>query len=341
MGRAGIEREPVLVAVSGGGDSMALLEIVSLLAQARALALHVAYVDHGMRAEAAVEQEMVCAAARERGARFHHAAIDPGSGDEVTLRDRRHRALQDVAREVGARFILLGHTSDDQIETIVFRFLRGAGLGGLAGMREVRPPFVRPLLATRREELREVLRAQGVSWAEDPSNVSERYARGRLRSGVLPAITRLFGRGALEHLLDVAPRWRADDDYLETEAARLLAYASRRGESGVELDATALAGAHPALRARALRRWIDDRTGRAPASRELAVVERWLASAEDDAGGVDVAGARVVRARGRLAITPSTSAQPRAHSLIDIRVSSDDALRSVEEDEDQGERRRS
>src|SRR5205085_7229085 len=158
------------------------------------------------------------------GAAFHSASIDPANGDEDTLRRGRHLELEKIARAAGCRFVLLGHTQGDQIETIVFRFLRGAGLGGLAGMREIRGPFVRPLLSARREDLRAVLVARGVAWAEDPSNSSDRYARGRLRSQVLPALESAFGRGALDHLLDVAPRWRADEEFLETEAERLIAF---------------------------------------------------------------------------------------------------------------------
>jgi tRNA(Ile)-lysidine synthase len=298
---------------------------------------------------------MVRAAARERGAQFHTTAIDPGSGDEDTLRRRRHEALEAIAGRTACRWILLGHTSDDQIETIVFRFLRGAGFRGLSGMRENRPPLVRPLLSMRREELRRMLRARGVAWAEDATNLSDRYARGRLRTHVLPAIAAMFGRGALDHLLDVAPRWRADEDYLERETARLLAYASRRGTGGVELDVTALAEADPALRARALRTWLAGRTGKHPGSRELAVVERWLDQSAAGDSGVDVAGARVTRARGRLAARSSDASADAAsasdsasnasclhgHSVIDIPASSDDALRSEEEEGESAGRQRS
>ena len=299
LGRAGIRDEAVLAAVSGGGDSMALLEIASLLAPRLRLEVHVASIDHGMRPEARGEIEMVAAAAGARGAHFHRAVVDPGYGDENTLRNRRHQALEEIARSCGSRFLLTGHTSDDQIETIVFRFLRGAGLGGLAGMREVRPPYVRPLLGLSRENLRALLRERGIAWVEDPTNDSDRYARGRLRSLVLPAIRRAFGGGTLDHLLDVAPRWRTDEDYLEHETDRLMAFASRRGPDGIELDAAALGAAHRALRARVLRRWLAG-VSRAPDSREIAVVERWLDEIPGSGSGVDVPGARVTIVHGRL-----------------------------------------
>jgi tRNA(Ile)-lysidine synthase len=303
--RAAVGPGPVLLGVSGGSDSMALLELIGLLAPARALELHVVCVDHGLRAEAAAESELVRLAAGRWGAAFHPVAVVPEGDDEDSLRRARHAAIEQTRVQVGARFALLGHTADDQIETIVFRFLRGAGFGGLAGMREARGTLVRPLLALRREDLRRILVARGVRWADDPSNSSPRYARGRLRSSVLPAVEEAFGRGALDHLLDVAPRWRSDEEFLERETERLLAYACRRGRGGLDLDVEALLATHEALRARALRRWISEASGKQPASREIAEVERWLEGAEGQEarkGSLDVAGARLTLAGGRLSI---------------------------------------
>ncbi len=339
--QAGVRDEAVLLGVSGGGDSMALLEIVALLAPGLGLSLHVSCVDHGLRAEAGAESSLVRDAAVGHGASFHPVRVEVGAADEDSLRRARHRALEQIAASAGCRVILLGHSSDDQVETILFRFLRGAGLGGLAGMREVRPPFVRPLLSIGRDELRRVLRARGVAWAEDATNLSARYARGRLRSVVLPAIDAAFGAGAARHLLDVAPRWRADEDFLEIEAGRLLAYASRRGPSGTELDLDALVSAHAAPRARALRRWLEDRTGQAMTSRSLANVERWVdGDRSAAAGSLDLAGATLVRRGGRLVVVaPAIGAATIGGRGIDIPPSSDDACRAasdIRDDSDPG-----
>jgi tRNA(Ile)-lysidine synthase len=305
----GVTAQPVLLAVSGGGDSMALLELVSMLAPTLDLELHVASIDHGVRAEAAVEVELVREAASSRGATFHTTRICTDRTDEDALRRARHAALAEIADASGCRWILLGHTSDEQIETIVFRFLRGAGLGGLAGMRPVRGRLVRPLLGIRRDELRRILRERQVRWAEDATNVSGQHARGRLRNVVLPAIASTFGAGALEHLLDVAPRWRDDEDYLEAEAARLLALAAGPSDPGravpaQTLDLATLAAAHRSLRARALRQWLVASTGNVPSSRELSGVERWL-ERRRGASSIDIAGAKLVQSRGRLLVSAS------------------------------------
>jgi tRNA(Ile)-lysidine synthase len=327
---AGLRDEPVLLGVSGGGDSMALLEIVGLLAPKLRLGLHVACVDHRVRRESAAEAELVREAAARWGATFHPLTIEAGRSDEDTLRRARHGALEELRLRIGCRFTLLGHTSDDQVETIVLRFFRGAGFGGLAGMRAARGPILRPLLAIRRAELRRLLQSRAVAWAEDSTNESDRYARGRLRSGVLPAVEAGFGVGALDHLLDVAPRWRADEDFLEQEASRLLAYASRRGVAGTDLDAEALGCAHAALRARVLRRWLLDATGRSAGSREIAAIERWLESGAGKRGHLDLSGMRLRGAGGRLSLEragegSAATAAGTAQSGIDIVPSSDDA----------------
>ncbi len=304
---SGVRNARVLLAVSGGGDSMALLEAAALLAPGLGLQLHVAHVDHATRAGSAAEQATVAEAARLRGASFDGMRIDPGDCSEDAMRRARHDALATMADRGDCRWILLGHSADDQVETILFRFLRGAGLGGLAGMRRVRGRLVRPLLDCRRAELRAFLDARGVAWMEDPDNLAPRYARTRLRVGVLPALEAAFGRGALDHLLDQAPRWRADEDYLEEQAARLLAYATRPGAlPGVAaLDAAALVEAHAALRARALRSWLRHGTGHTPSARELAALEHWLQGLGE--GGVDVAGGRVRRDGGRLVLVARDS----------------------------------
>lgn len=312
LGEAGLRDEAVLLGVSGGGDSMALLELVGLLAPSLGLQLHVACVDHGLRSEAAAEAEVVAEASRRWQATFHGLRIDTDSDDEDTLRRLRHEALEGLRARAACRFILLGHSRDDQIETIVLRFLRGAGLGGLAGMRQARGRILRPLLDLSRSDLRRLLVSRSVPWCEDPTNQTPRYARGRLRGTVLPSVEAAFGRGSLEHLLDLAPRWRRDEDYLEQEASRLLAYASRRGSDGIDLDAEALACGHRALQARVLRQWIGQATGRTSSSREIAAVERWLAEARRPAGensntkgrppGLDLPGLRLERRGDRLVL---------------------------------------
>ncbi|MBI5505604.1 MAG: tRNA lysidine(34) synthetase TilS [Deltaproteobacteria bacterium] len=298
---AGVRDGSLLVAVSAGGDSLALLELCALAAPRLGLGLCAVYVDHGVRPEAAIERAVVQASAERLGAAFESVTISPDGTDEDSLRRARLRALEAVALARGCRWIALGHTADDQIETIVLRFLRGAGFGGLAGMRAVRGPFVRPLLGLRRDDLRDFLRRRGLAWVEDASNGWLRYARARLRREVLPAIEQTFGAGALEHLARQAPRWREDQDFLDAEALRLEAYCSRQGRDGrVELDIASLTDASPALRSRVLHRWLGQLGDLAtPDLRHVALVESLLTHAQPGAT-LDLPGLRVWREAGRL-----------------------------------------
>jgi len=298
---AGVTSGTLLVAVSGGGDSMALLELCALAAPLLDLVLCAVYVDHGMRVEAAVESTVVAASAARLGICFESISVDPAGTDENSLRHARLGALRSLAKEHGCRWIALGHTADDQIETIVLRFLRGAGLGGLAGMRPRRGPFVRPLLGADRSDLRAFLRRRGLVWIEDASNGWRRYARARLRRDVLPAIEHAFGTGALRHLAAQALRWRQDQDFLDAEASRLEAYCSRQGAGGrIELDIASLVEADPALRARVLHRWLG-LLGKlkTPDLRHVTLVESMLTRAKDGAA-LDLQGIRVWCEHGRL-----------------------------------------
>ncbi|HYB97685.1 MAG TPA: tRNA lysidine(34) synthetase TilS [Candidatus Limnocylindrales bacterium] len=310
----------LLAGVSGGGDSMALLTILELLAAPLRLQVEVACVDHGLRAEAAREQQLAAGASARAGFPFHLLRVHPDDAGEDACRRARHAALAALAQQRAARWIVLAHTADDQIETIMLKFLRGAGPGGLAGMQTVAGNLLRPLLEQRRQDLRELLREQGRSWADDASNVAERYARGRLRTAVLPAIERAFGEGALSHLLDTARHWRRDHRYLESEATRLEAYCRRSG-GGVrpELDLPSLLEADEALRARVLQRWL----GRVSSvnTPDASYVEQLMSLVDGSRGatGLDLPGVRVWCENGRLRS---------ARTDIDATAGSDDSGQS-------------
>jgi tRNA(Ile)-lysidine synthase len=207
----------VVVAVSGGPDSMALLHALWELRDRLKVSLEVAGVDHGLRPEAAVELATVRARAEDRGLPFAALAVD------VQAARRRSGGLQDAARRVrlealerfaaarGARRVALGHQADDQAETVLFRIVRGTGLAGLAGIPYQRGPFVRPLLDVRRSEILRYLRRRSIPFAADPSNADPRFARARVRHRLLPALAEENPRivPALLALADAARRGAA------------------------------------------------------------------------------------------------------------------------------------
>jgi tRNA(Ile)-lysidine synthase len=194
--RAVLERgETVVVACSGGPDSSAMLDALARLAPPRGLLLHVAHVDHGLRAGSADEAAVVAAAAAVRGLPFTalRAEVAPaGSSLQDRARDARHTALRGLARDVGATAIALAHTADDQAETVVMRALAGATPRALAAMAERSGSLARPLLRVWRTDVAAYCDALDLTTLDDPSNADPRHLRSRVRHEVLPAIEAVF-----------------------------------------------------------------------------------------------------------------------------------------------------
>jgi tRNA(Ile)-lysidine synthase len=294
----------IVLAVSGGSDSMALLELCAL---ERDLGSDVvAYVDHGLRAEAAGEAAHVRRAAERHGATFRLATLDGTKSDEASLRERRYAELWRIVEEVDAAFLLTGHTREDQIETIFHRLVRGAGRKGLSGMSERRGALARPLLGFRREELRVLLRALSVEWCEDASNRDNRYLRNRLRNEVIPQLERELGDGCLDHLPEMARLWADEDAYLESEAARFGSVAERGAAADRRLETAVLLSAPRALHTRIAKRWLAARSGRPPESFTRAELERVIELARCSNGdrSIDLAGITVLARDGELRGSP-------------------------------------
>ena len=231
LSRLALPAGPAWVAVSGGPDSLVLMLLLARSAAARHLGLVVAHVDHGIHPESGGVAEQVAAAARDLGLPFRSTRLALGEGaSETRAREGRYRWLLQAARDDGA-LLLTAHNRDDQVETVLMRFLEGSGLAGLAGMSFIARPragdgatatgIVRPLLGFGRLELRAWLREQGVTAWEDPSNLDPRHLRGWIRTALLPmaesrepaardrvlrvAEAARLSRAAWENLLGVLP----------------------------------------------------------------------------------------------------------------------------------------
>jgi len=203
----------VVVAVSGGADSVCLLHI---LREIGGNVAGVAHFNHKLRGEESDEDERFAAALASRlDLPFYRSQAPPGAGnvEQEARRDRRDFFLG-LIRDGACERIALGHTRDDQAETVLFRILRGSGLAGLAGIHPVTGDgFVRPLIEVSREEVRDFLRSRGIGWREDSSNRDSRFARNRIRAGLLPQLRREWNPRideALAQLADLAfeeERW--------------------------------------------------------------------------------------------------------------------------------------
>jgi tRNA(Ile)-lysidine synthase len=304
----GARGEHLLVAVSGGPDSTALLLALAELAPERGWRLTAAHVDHGLRgAEAAADRDCAARAAVRAGVPLveRRLALAPGSALEARARRARYRALVAMAREAGAARIVLAHTANDQAETVLLRLLRGAGRGGLAGMRRARGRLLRPLLGATRADVQHFLAARGVACALDRSNADLRHARNRVRQLVLPLLAAEFNPGIVRSLVALACRLRDEEDLLEALAAERAAGLADGGRLRVSVAAEPAA-----LGRRIVRRWLE-RGVRAGATAEQ--VERVLALARGTRrGAVALPGpARVLREGEHLVRRPGRAVEPR------------------------------
>ncbi len=243
------DRPAVLgVAVSGGGDSVALLHLARAWAAAQGVALTVATVDHRLRPEAADEARAVAVACQSLSLPHDPLIWDDWDGRgnvQAQARAARRRLLSDWAQRCGIAHVLLGHTADDQAETVLMELGRRAGAAGLSGMVDRRAGegviWLRPLLGARRAALRDWLRGQGIGWIDDPSNDDPRFARIRARAALAAQ------PGAAQALTDLAQARRREVTALNAAAAELArACTPDRGEWRLPL--TMLEAATPDLR---------------------------------------------------------------------------------------------
>ena len=238
LAAVGAREGGLLVAVSGGVDSVVLAHALHALGPEHGLALSIGHVNHALRG---AESEADEAAVRALGTRLGvPVAVRPAppaplregcsSRDRPTLQEAartlRYQALDEMAHAAGASWIATAHTADDQAETLLLRLLRGTGPDGLGGIPEHSPDgrILRPLLGVSREEVLAYASREGIGWREDGSNARGHYARNRLRRSWLPGLARDFNPRLLRSLADLAEAMRRDAEWIAVavgdEAAR-------------------------------------------------------------------------------------------------------------------------
>ncbi len=225
----------VLVACSGGADSLALLAAVVAEAPHAALEVVGVTVDHRLQEGSGAHAERVAVQMRELGvAEAVAVCVEVGraGGPEAAARTARYQALARVADEVRAEAVLLGHTRDDQAESVLLGLGRGSGARSLAAMAPVTGRYRRPLLDLTRAQTRAACAAQGIEPWDDPHNDDPGFARVRVRRDALPALERALGPGVTEALARTARQLREDADALDELAAAAAEQAEQRGPAG-------------------------------------------------------------------------------------------------------------
>ncbi|HRP11700.1 MAG TPA: tRNA lysidine(34) synthetase TilS [Terricaulis sp.] len=301
------EGGPIVLALSGGGDSTALLHLLhDALGPGRLIA---AVVDHALREGSAEDAARAAGFADALGVQTLTLRLDWPYGPrraQASARAARYGALCDAARDAGARLIALGHTRDDQAETVLLRGARGSAWRGLAGMRALAPAPVwpegrglciaRPLLKARRADLRAYLRARGAAWIEDPANANADFARVRARQT-------LAAMGGFDpmRLAALAERLAPAAAALDQDAHALIERAARFEADEINVDDAALGGASEA-RTRALSVLIAAAAGaaREPGAEQLAALEAQIGAPGFKAA--TLGGALIRKRRGALVL---------------------------------------
>ena len=234
----------ILVAVSGGADSMCLLELLRKLQDRAQLEIRVLHVHHGLRESAEDDLQYVAEYCKEAGIPFQAVRVDAagyaaanGLSVEEAARHLRYEALEKAAKEWDTQAdhsecrIAVAHHIEDQSETVLFNLVRGSRLTGLRGMLPVNGRIIRPLLCCSREEIESYLMEHGITWREDETNEDVRYSRNLIRKQVMPLLLTI-NKGAREHIMRAAEEAAEAESYLAGETERALERCCAQGRSG-------------------------------------------------------------------------------------------------------------
>src|SRR5688500_17006224 len=318
--------ETIVVAVSGGADSTALMLALEELKTHHKLfdAICVAHLDHGLRKSSSKDAKWVAALAAKVGfqsvtgrSKVAENARAASDNLEQAARVARYAFLERTAKKVYANYVLTGHTMDDQAETVLMRLMRGSAGAGLGGMESLRPlgknssiKLARPLLWARRSETEAYCRLRKIDFLSDEMNDDQRFSRVKVRKQLLP-LMQSFNNRIVEALSRTASQLREDADVLGNDSDALLKRAAvlnhLEGETETTiLDVKVLAAAPSALRRRALRQWISETRG---SSRRLEMVhllavEKLLEGTAGGRVGELAGGTRGTRVRNRLKFEP-------------------------------------
>ncbi len=299
---------PVVVALSGGADSLALAAAVAFETRATGGRGVSVTVDHGLQAGSAEVAARAAAQAAALGLdpRVKKVEVVGTGGPEAAAREARYEALRKAAAEEGAAAVLLAHTLDDQAETVLLGLARGSGGGSLQGMAparedEERPGllWLRPLLGTRRATTRAACAAQGLDPWDDPHNGDVRFARVRVRERVLPVLEAELGPGIAEALARTAEQAREDTAAFDAMIRETIEDIVEPAEAGIAVSVPALAANPAALRNRIIRFVVHSEFGVSLTRVQTVEVAR-LVTDWAGQGPIDLPGCSARRVAGRI-----------------------------------------
>ena len=296
----------VIVALSGGADSLALAAATAFEARAAGIRARSVTVDHGLQDGSDAVAAEAAATATRLGLEASVVRVvvpDAGEGPEAAARDARYAALRAVASAERAP-VLLGHTLDDQAETVLLGLARGSGAGSLQGMSPIRTDddgvrWLRPLLGIRRASTRAACEAEGLAVWDDPHNADPRYLRVRVRERVLPVLEAELGPGVAEALARTAAQLREDTEAFDEMIQETIEDIVEHAEAGISVSVAALAANPAALRNRIVRFVVHSEFGVSLTRRQTLEVGR-LVTDWTGQGPIDLPSCAAARRGGRI-----------------------------------------
>lgn len=251
------KEDRVVVAVSGGPDSVALLKALSIISDEYHLFLIAAHFNHGLRGdESDSDESFVENLSRSMDIVFESGYVDipslikkKGGSTEVICRNERYKFLEGIQKKYRADKIALGHNLGDQAETIVMKFLRGSGMEGLRGILPVRDSiYIRPLISVTREEILNFLKKEDVKYVTDSSNIEDTYLRNRIRDRLIPELMENYNPGLVENLGSMANIIRTENDYIKMTVEEILeSWNINRNEGEIRIKLPELVRLHKAI----------------------------------------------------------------------------------------------
>lgn len=303
------EGSTVVVGLSGGADSLALTAATVFEARSRGIHVLSATVDHGLQEGSSLIASTAAVAAEGVGvedALQTRVEVDrsSGAGIEAAARDARYAALAGIARAEKATAVLLGHTLDDQAETVLLGLARGSGATSLQGMAPMREDedglrWIRPLLGVRRETTRAFCAASALEFWDDPHNLDDRFARVRARETVLPVLEAELGPGIAEALARTAEQLREDAEAFDEMIHETIEDIVEHAEAGISVSVAALAANPAALRNRIIRLVVDSEFGVSLTRAQTLEVAR-LVTDWSGQGPIDLPGCSAARSGGQI-----------------------------------------
>jgi tRNA(Ile)-lysidine synthase len=252
--------QKLLVAVSGGADSLALAAAVEFEAKKLKLSIAAAVIDHSLQKNSDRVASQTAKRLLEIGFEeviVQKVKVGKAGGPEAAARTARYSALETIRQQTKSHFVVLGHTASDQAETVLLGLVRGSGAKSLSGMGEKAGVLLRPLLGIERATTESFCKDSGIKYWSDPQNKDQKFLRVLIRYKVLPFLELLLGGSVAKSLIRTADQLREDDQYLDAQAAKSFNNNAKVSGSGISFDAKALAKLPSAILNRVIKKALD------------------------------------------------------------------------------------